>query len=241
MYRLMSLSRWFLLFCALGGSSAHGAKVRIGFNEIAGLMPDAAVVFTGLQQEAARAINARYSAEVGFRGLTHGTDPAMIVVVTSALRYSRAIWKKMVANGDATLEGGLGYFSFKGEGEETPSYFYLGNLYLDQGQSGYLRFWQPGRIKKYMVRVHKDCSVSGSSVVLANPQAVVKSTMLTHTERVGNSFQYHYVVNGGQGTYVSAIWLAYANTGGLFFVTNCQASVYQELEGPAPIPEAPLP
>ncbi len=223
----------FLVLAGLGlalAGSAHAAKVRIGFVESAYPVVDKTSSFTGLQAEAARAFVARYGAENGYLALTTGADSAMIAVVTYHKKYTRAIWTKMLRNGDASVEGGIGYFHFKATNEVLTSYYYMGTIHeLGQGGTGYLHFLRPGTLKLYMVEVHQDCSVADSVIIKLDPDTKVKATELTRTEKVGNKFRYHYSVNGGLGTKVTAIRLTYG--GGGFIETYCDASIYQERTG----------
>lgn len=240
MLRLNQSARMLALAVLLGAGSAHAAKIQIGFQEIGNqLVPSAGL--TGQLGEAAQAIQARYGAEVGFRGLTaDAVTPNKIVVLTSHMRYTRAIWRKMQLNGHTSIEGGVAFFVYQSQNEPVSSYQYLGTLYMDQGSYGYLRFWQNTFVQNYMISVHEDCSVSSSRVVTAVPNTPILPTAIVRTERVGNYFRYHFSVNGGAGAELAAVSVAFAPTNKLFVITNCSATVYLETSG-GPVPAVGVP
>jgi hypothetical protein len=211
----------------LASSTANADKMEIKFSEIGNAMIKA-MAPTPVVQAACDAFEKIYPHEDGYRGCIQGTGTSMTLLMTKT-NYSQKLWTKMVTAGDADYEGSVAYFYYNNL--YTNNYKPFGSLILSQAgptsatypvQGGKAQF-----IIGYMVAMSKLCELNLSTVLLTSHTVHVKPTSLDRKTRKGNTIEYHFKVNGGDGTDILGIKVG-ISAGARPIKYRCEAAIYVE-------------
>lgn len=216
---------WVLL---LASSTAKADKMEIGFSEIGNAMIKA-IAPTAVVQAACDAFEKIYPHPDGYRGCTQGSGTSMVLLMTKMTSIQK-LWSQMVTAGDADYENGVAYFYYNNL--YTNNYQPFGLLTLSQTGPTSGSYPVPGGksrfIVGYMVAIHKLCELNSSTVLLASRTARVKPTMFERKTRKGNAIEYHFKVNGGDGTDIVGINVGIGTGSRSLIKYRCEAAIYVE-------------
>lgn len=211
---------------AINASGVFADKISIGFAEV-GTSAVRAIAPSGETAKACDALEKIYGVEDGYRGCTQGTGTSMSVMMTKRI-YINRLWNKMVAAGDAGYESSRAFFYYN-QTAYNANYKFFGKVLFDDSRKLSATYdTQGGRsqfIVGYMISLHKACTIDSSGIVKATKTAKIKATALDRKTRKGDYFQYHYTVNGGDGTDILGI-SASILPGKWPFFNQCEAGIY---------------
>jgi len=216
-----------VLTILLGGVAAQAGQHPIGFTVAGGYVPGFNADPNSNVYLANEAFQAKYGVEQGLVGTTVGNTGELLVLV-SAQRFAREIWRKMLGAGDAfSAQGGRGYIRFEDAyPEPSVQYTYFGKANIQEGTSyTYPVLNGTPAIRGFMVAMEEKCGMGKSGVQALTP---VVPTKLIKSKRLGSyTIGYEYSVNGGNGALVSGITVSVARRHfGPFIVDICPVDVY---------------
>ncbi len=213
---------WVLL---LASSTAKADKMEMVFSEIGNAMIKA-MAPTAVVQAACDAFEKIYPHEDGYRGCIQGSGTSMKLLMTKSASIQR-LWTKMVTAGDAGYENSVAYFYYNNL--YTNNYKPFGSLILSQAgpTSGTYRVpvGKSQFIVGYMVAINKLCELTTSTVQLTSHTVRVKPTTLDRKTRKGNTIEYHFKVNDGDGTDIVGIKVGISTGTRPFTKYRCEAAI----------------